>query len=112
MSDMRDNVYADLSGIPHRITEHGKTWVSDEWLAAMGWTKVADDYEAPVSDAEKKHIAKLALDAEYEPYYTNINKALAAASSLDNTAAITAIKSKKVSLLAAHKAAKEAIDNG
>lgn len=112
MADMTKYTYVDASGQPHKISEHGKTWVSDEWLAGMGWTRVADDYQAPVSVDEKKHLAKLALDAEYETYYTNINKALAAATSLDNATAVTAIKAKKVSLLSAHKAAKEAIDNG
>lgn len=63
MSDMTKNLYADSSGEPHRITEHGKTWVSDELLVAMGWTRVADDYEAPVNADVLLANAKTAKEA-------------------------------------------------
>jgi len=61
-------------------------------------------YTAAVLSVKKK-----ALDAEYEEYYVNLDKAYAAASQCGNTTQATAIAAKRVELVAAHKTAKEAL---
>lgn len=57
-----------------------------------------------------KHQAKLAIDDQYNNYYLNLDRAYAGAVQLGNPT--SAIAAKRAELLAAHKAAKEAIDNG
>lgn len=110
--DMTKFTYVDSTGQPHKISEHGKTWVSDEWLVSMGWTRVADDYEAPISSEILKAQKLAALDSTYEAEVASIVSSLGVATLNDDSTLITELKTDMATLTSDYKTAREVIENG
>jgi len=84
-------------------TQTGEVYFENE-ATESELTSAFSGYAAAVLSDKKK-----ALDDEYEEYYINLDKAYAAANQCGNTTQATAIAAKRVELIAAHLAAKEAI---